>query len=941
LISFAIKKILKNKLMYLGLILSMIILITVSCLIPMFYSALLGRMLLMNFSDKTVRDDKFSNSSVYQVYFSQWNQELVEQQDYYSDRIENHLVPQLMQPVAYSDKIYTSKTMTLQELTGHEADSMQMRSFRAFCFRNIENSYQLIKGKWPSSEVDSEGIYDAVISNDTAQVYGMIYGRTYEVTNDFDNPDLLALKFRITGIVHPITGGISSIENQMLYEQGILLDETVFHKLFIEDRKHLNTIKWNFMLDYTKADMNDYEQIAAAKAAQTLEFSELAAYSSLNFFRYDGIDVFSAYFPQRLSLIRLILVLTLPMLLLLIFAIFFISKLIIDGDKNEISVMQSRGATTLQITQIYLIQSVFLVFLPLLISPFLAVAVCKLMGDTSGFLEFADNIALATAISAPVILVGILSSLIAVITIVLPAVIASRTNIVFRKQKESEKNAKPFWQRFYLDFILMAISAYGYFTYTQRQRIISEQLLSGDSIPVEPLSFAVIILFILSAGMIFMRLFPAFIKLLTKAFNKKWPASFYTALQRVIQLQSREQFIVLLLILTFSFGVFSANSARTINKNTDNSILYLGGADMIIHLIPTNALSPNELEGKPSRLHFADIEGIEEVSIVSMAGNVQVYRNLKHNALPIQMTGVDVVHFAKVVREGGFMKDRHINHYLNLLAEDLHHAIISKSLADEMGYRIGDPIQVNPNGKGRSYGSEGMDLKVAAIVDSWPAYPYSIDETGSVVQNHLIVVNSEVLEDEYLDVTYRLWVRKTSEATISSIRTQLRSKYIGVYGIKDFMSDVIYSRNSAQRQSLNSLLTLNFIVIFFICLAGFLMYWILSIKSRVIQFGFFRAIGMSAKSVYLMLIYEQFFLTLSSVVFSVLLGGFASRAFMDILKMTFSAKEQLMPFTFMSSSDDFLKIYLILAFMVAVTYTAITFQIKRLNIGRTIKLGEE
>ena len=58
-------------------------------------------------------------------------------------------------------------------------------------------------------------------------------------------------------------------------------------------------------------------------------------------------------------------------------------------------------------------------------------------------------------------------------------------------------------------------------------------------------------------------------------------------------------------------------------------------------------------------------------------------------------------------------------------------------------------------------------------------------------------------------------------------------------------------------QGMNGALTLGFIIIMVMCIIGFLIYWILSIKSRTLQFGILRAMGMKFREILMMIVYED------------------------------------------------------------------------------------
>ena len=73
----------------------------------------------------------------------------------------------------------------------------------------------------------------------------------------------------------------------------------------------------------------------------------------------------------------------------------------------------------------------------------------------------------------------------------------------------------------------------------------------------------------------------------------------------------------------------------------------------------------------------------------------------------------------------------------------------------------------------------------------------------------------------------------------------------------DTNADIIDLKNDPVFQATNGILTVGFIVVLVLAAAGFLIYWILSIRSRQLQFGIFRAMGMSMREVLGMLASEQ------------------------------------------------------------------------------------
>ena len=99
----------------------------------------------------------------------------------------------------------------------------------------------------------------------------------------------------------------------------------------------------------------------------------------------------------------------------------------------------------------------------------------------------------------------------------------------------------------------------------------------------------------------------------------------------------------------------------------------------------------------------------------------------------------------------------------------------------------------------------------------------------------------------------------------------------------------------------------------FICTIGFLIYWIISMHGRMLQFGIFRAIGMSQKNVIQILILEQLLTSGVAIILGIIIGGIASVLFVPVLQLVFSSVEQVPPFIIIKNREDYLKIYFIIS----------------------------
>jgi putative ABC transport system permease protein len=935
----ALIKLIKNKWLFLSLTICVFLCVVAACVLPLFENALLGRMLIMSFNNSNLKASSYMDRLTYTMPI-QMNDK--NQSDaYYSNLIENDLVKRFKHAPAYFNKIYTSNaSFGMEDITYKTDNPVNTSNIFFISMNNYDNNLNLIAGKYPSSTKTTDGYAEIMVSNDTAISNSFVLNRIYKISDSITLNKTFNVK--IVGIFNYYNCGVSSTNNTAEMINSVVIDNSIFNKLITTDYKELQSIKWDYFLDYTKINVDDIPSIINENIQQNLQFGHVVSVGNIVPYKYNGVDTLKTYDKDKQTLTVLIIVFTVPMFLLLLYSIFFISKLVVEMDKNEISVLQSRGASIHNIALMYLLQSAIITILPFLTAPFIATMICRILGNTSGFLQFTKNIALKPNLSFTVYLFNIIACAIVIITMLIPSVLASRTSIVQRKLKNSEKLHKPFWMRFYLDFVLLAVSAYGYYNFVSRQSTIKSLNANANQLPIEPLTFLIMVVFLVAMGLFFMRFYPVIMKFISEMGRKIWSASFYSSIKRVTTLKDKEQFIILFIILTMSLGIFSTNSAQTINKNLNDYIMYSGSADMA--LVPYDGIPKNgpgadlnAMAQKPIFSIYKNLKGVTAASIISIANAPQIYVNLKQSSDNLKMIGVDPNTYADVVWSRTDMLDTHINNYLNMLAKNPDSCIISKNLADDMGLMIGDDAQVNTNAKG--YGA--YTLKVVAIINTWPTYIYTNDRSGKSTLDELMITNNVTLESKYKDVLYQILLKTDKDTTATSITNQLSNMHLPIATIHDYKADVSSSENSAQRQSLNALLTFSFLIIFAVCLMGFVLYWILSIRSRVLQFGILRAMGMSVKSIYAMLIYEQLFITLVTTIYSIFIGGLSSRIFVNILRVTFGADQQVLPFEFVSTQMDFIKIYIFFGLMFVLTFIIIVLLIKRIKIAQTIKLGED
>ena len=120
-----------------------------------------------------------------------------------------------------------------------------------------------------------------------------------------------------------------------------------------------------------------------------------------------------------------------------------------------------------------------------------------------------------------------------------------------------------------------------------------------------------------------------------------------------------------------------------------------------------------------------------------------------------------------------------------------------------------------------------------------------------------------------------------------------------------------------------------------------LIYWVLSIRSRELLFGIFRAMGMSMREILLMLVNEQIFISGLSIAMGAGIGVLASRLYIPLIQLAYSASDQSVPLAILIQSGDMIRLFVIVGLVLLLCMVVLGVLIRRINISQALKLGEE
>jgi putative ABC transport system permease protein len=450
-------------------------------------------------------------------------------------------------------------------------------------------------------------------------------------------------------------------------------------------------------------------------------------------------------------------------------------------------------------------------------------------------------------------------------------------------------------------------------------------------------------LFILGAGMLALRVIPLIVRLVYALTRRALSPGLYASFTYMLRARDRQGFIMLFLIVTVALGIFNAQTARTVNTGEEERIRYLSGADIVLREKWMDnaqaAASADEIEYyEPDFNRFVTLDGVRGATKV--LDRQDIVMQLPNGSLgDVRVLGIHTKEFGEIshLKEG--LLQPHYFKYLNAIAQNARAVLLSSNFQELYGLDIGDVVYF----KRKSIGPQIRGV-VYGFVDYFPTYSRFERKTGtdgrlSEKENFLIVANFSQLQADWGILPYDVWIAATDS-------TQFMYEYIDEQALPitkflDQGREIVKMKNDPVMQGTNGILTVGFIVILLLCSVGFLIYWILSIQSRQLQFGIFRAMGMSVREVVGMLINEQVFLSGLSILAGALIGVLAARLYIPLLQITYAAADRPIPLEIVSASQDMRRLFDIIGVMIALCLAVLGAIVKNIRISQTLKLGED
>lgn len=778
-------------------------------------------------------------------------------------------------------------------------------------FSDLAEHVEVYDGRPPAHQA-TDGRYEAMVTEEALEKLGLTLGAQLWVPVG-NTAGAARVQVELVGAFRPkdpqdpywFIGGP--------FEQQLFVAEQLFREeLLTQPGARPFQYSWYYGLESQDVRVTDAIRLLGglyeleARMAQAMDDTQL----------FDGpADLLLSYAQRASSLQLLLTLLAVPPLAVVAYFLVITSGMLVERQRQEIAVLRSRGASLAQVFLLYLLEGMLVAGGALLGGYPLGVLLARVMGAAAGFLQFVDRVQPPVMLSQDFWLYGLAAAALGVLAYVAPAMAAAGRSIVAFKQESARRSARPFWARFGLDLLCLGLAGYGWYTLSRRP---------GPG-QVEPLHLLAPALFVIGAGLLALRLLPLLAHLLARLTDRRAKAPVWLALLQVSRASASYTPVILLLTLTVGMGLYSAAAARTLERNTADRIHYAGGADVVLEEYwdweqPDPEKPARIVAGPPWLIHH-DLPGVDhparvrvEEVIPSVGGRAQRKATLM---------AIDPREFGQVAWFRPDLFDVHPFAYLNLLGRDEEAVLVSRPFMERNRLQPGDRVTLSNEEQA------DLSLVIYGAVDYWP----SLDPK----ETDFFVAQYDFVEQNLGLFPHQVWLKMEPGARLQPVIDELKAQGVETTRADDHRQRLIRAMRDPLLNGLLGGLTNGFLLSAAITVLGFLLHAALSVRARQLQFGVLRAMGLSGTQLVLTVALEQALTGLVGVSAGTGLGLAAARLFVPFLQQG----GQTPPFQVVSLPDDRVRLYMVLAAMLALALVGLMRALGRLRIHEAVKLGED
>jgi putative ABC transport system permease protein len=711
---------------------------------------------------------------------------------------------------------------------------------------------------------------------------------------------------------------------------------------------------WYFLADGSSLDT---ERVLPLLGRMNRLATELTAQREGIAIRVSPVQALQRYVAATNELTLLLSIFSVPLLAVVLYFIIMVAGMVVREQEGEIAVLRSRGASAGAIALLYLLQMILIGAAAFGLGMVGGILLASAMTRLTSFLALDPNPPLPITFTVQASRFGAGALVVAMLAALLPAVAAARRTIVGYRSSQARNLRLPLWQRMYLDVILLIAGAYVYFQLRQSGGLLLTTVSGRTANPFsDPVRFLVPVLMLAAAALVLVRFFPWLMRgLAALAGSLPMGTASLLALRSLSRASGSYTGPLLLLIFTMGLAVFSSSIALTLDQHLTDATYFRVGAD--VRLIETGdsnkpsgpfggfgtdagttqseVLQPGDEEEEPQYYTFVPVQEHLRIPGVRTAARVGAFgvRTIARvdDGVKTEFIGIDRVDFQRTAFFREDFASQSLGALMNQLALKPDGILVSRNFLRRNALRVGEPLQLDMNTALVS----GRPISFT-IVGTYDIFPYPTPGE----RPELFVGNLDYFfEIAGTALPYDVLLSVEPDADLNKIVDQAGTLGFLVLNGEDARQNILAAKAQPERRGMFGLLSAGFIAASMLTIVGFVLSAIITFRSRRVQLGMLRTIGLSATQMAAFVVLEQVLLIGLGALAGSGLGIVVSQLFVPFMQVGGALAATTPPFIVRIAWQDLTLIYASLAAALFVALGIMLISLRRLQAFEAVKLG--
>jgi len=656
-------------------------------------------------------------------------------------------------------------------------------------------------------------------------------------------------------------------------------------------------VSWNIRLDEEQLNPAHAQRYVAGFRRGMNIINQFIPGATLD---VSALDPLETFVQRQRALTTTLLSFNVPALGFLLAFLGLVAAIIAASQRRETAIFISRGLGARAVLGLTVLEECLLYVLGVPLGIGLGMGLARVMSCTRSFLAFTECTPL------PVSLQGLHPGLLAValgatlLARLIPAFAATRQSVVVQEREGARPLRPPWWQRLYLDFLLVPPAYYAYQQLVQRGTLARPEGQPGDLFH-DPLLILMPALLVLCGALLVMRLFLWTMRLLDAAVQRTPWMTIHLALRQLSRHSHTYATPLLLLIIALALGIYTYALAASLDQWLVDRIYYSVGADVsFLPFIETDDDEPENLAAiVPTSDDFAAVAGIQAASrvgryparITALAGE----------EVRGAFLGIDRVDFPHSAWFRPDFAPESLGALMNRLALSGEYVLVSHDLLERTPLQVGDLLPV------RIALQDGIavtaEFRIAGVYTHFPTV-YAGQETIIGNLDYLFQLAGAAFP-------HHIWLRTEPAPDPSprgvvraadSARTQggglfadIERMGLGAIQRRDAQALIAQERAQLERVGIFGTLSVGFLAATLMAALALLVYSYTALQERLYQFGVLRALGLYRRQLLAQVALEYALLIGFGALCGLWIGAATAQFVTPFLRITDDARSLLPP----------------------------------------------